>query len=187
MTSFSVRNPSISWTAGSDVSYGPGGAFYLNFQYTGRYIFNYDRSFYADYPGGAPDPRLLATDSTYAREYYARALSQSLGDQTEGFLSGFILKSDFPFSNGKWKPGFIAAYYLPFLYDSAQSTRYGSLVLRPSVDFVPSDSTTLGIGSELIYAWKKETGSKSIVIDTADRIGRWNDQSNIYLEVDIKW
>ena len=187
MTSSSIRNPFLSWTAGSDVNYGPGGAFYLNFQYTGRYIFGYDRSFSADYPGGAPDPVKLATDPAYATEYYARALSSSLGDQTEGLLSGFILRSDFPLANGRWTPGLTSAYYLPSLYDWSGEIRYGSLVLEPRIDLVPSDAVTLTLGSQLIWSWKRDVGSTTIALDTADRIGMWHDQSNVYTKLDLKW
>jgi len=186
-TSYNVRNPSISWTAGTDVSFGPSGTFYLNLQYTGRYILGFDKSFFIDYPDGGPNLTLMMTDPAYAIEYYARALSQPLGDQTEGLLSGIILKCDFPLLNGTWKPSVNAAYYLPALYDTTLETRYGSLLLQPSLTFKPADSTEITLGAQLMYAWKKDVGASTVTIDTADRIGMWNNQSNLYVQVGVKW
>ncbi len=187
MTSSAIRNPYLSWTVGTDFNYGPSGALYLNFQYSGRYVFGYYRSFYTDYPNGQPDPIKMGTDPSYAIQYYDRALSQSLGDENEALLNTFALKADFPFADGKWKPGIACSYLLPVAYDATQATRYGSLLLEPKISFAPADPVTITLGSELIFAWKKDAGSGSITPDTTDRLGMFHDQSSVFLTVAYAW
>lgn len=187
LTSSAVRNPYLSWTLGTDASYGPAGTFYVNFQYSGRYVFGFYRNFYTDYPNGQPDPVRMGTDPAYAIQYYDRALSQSLGDENEAFLNTFALKLDFPFANGRWKPGLAASYLLPAGYDATQATRYGSLLLEPKISFAPADPVTISLGGELIFAWKKDAGSSNVTLDTADRLGMFHDRSSVYLTVSYAW
>ena len=187
MTDAAIRNPSIGLTAGGDVSYGPDGSFYLSLQYNGRYVFGFYDSFSTDYPLGQPDPLKLATDANYAIQFYDRALSQSLGDETEALLNTFALKADFPFDSGRWKPGVICTYLLPIGYDPSAGTRLGSLLLEPSLTYSPSSSVALSLGGQLIFAWTRPPGAGSVTLDTSDRLGMWHDQSNIYLKASYTW
>jgi len=187
MTDAAVRNPYVSLTAGGDVSYGPDGAFYLSVQYSGRYVFGFYDSFYADYPQGQPDPLKFATDPNYAIQFYDRALSQSMGDEAEALLNTVAVKADFPFDSGRWKPGVICTYLLPVGYDVSQGTRLGSLLLEPNLTYSPSSSVALVLGGQLIFAWTRPPGSSSITLDTSDRLGMWHDQSNIYLKASYSW
>jgi hypothetical protein len=181
------RKPSIAWTSGTDVFYGPDSAFYCNFQYNGTFIPNYDSSFYSDYPDGQPDPILMGTDPVYAEEYLNRLFMQSMANQNEGLLNGFILNLDFPVLDSKVTPGFAAAYYLPVFYDTDKSSRYGNLTLSPKIVFKPEDAFELAVGAQLMFAWHKMAGSDEITIDYTDPIGRRHDESNIYIMCSYTW
>ena len=187
MDDAAVRNPYIAWTAGSDFNFGPDDAFYLNFQYYGRYIFGFYNDFFKDYPGGLPDPVRFATEPDYALLFLNRALSNQLGNENEQFLNGFILRTEYPLDNQRWIPSLSTIYFLPFGYDTDEKTRYGSLMLNPVISYRPVPSVELNLGSRLMFAWMKPAGSDDISIDKSDRIGMRHNQSTVYLEAVYRW
>jgi len=180
------RRPFLSWTLGTDFNYGPGDEFYVNFQYAGTYVVGFDAGFFRDYPGGLPDP-LRMLDPAYAERYLYRALTQRLGDQNEQWLHRFILKLDWPLAHREWTPSFVAVYDLPAGYDRAEKVRYGSLLLNPEIVYAPRDAFQVALGAEWFGAWQKPAGSDRIVNDDSDRLGRFQGDSNLYLEVRYSW
>jgi hypothetical protein len=71
MDSYAKRNPNLAWTLGTDFNYGSDDRFYLNFQYAGKFVRDYDYEFFTDYTNGAPDVSRMA-DPEYVKEYYYR-------------------------------------------------------------------------------------------------------------------
>jgi hypothetical protein len=187
MNLYDKRNPYLDWTFGLDFNYGPEDRFYLNFQYTGTYVFDYDDQFFKDYEQGQPDPVQLMMDQEYGRTYYTRALLYRIANQSENQLHGFQLKTEWPLADSKVVPSVVGAYYLPVGYDQEEKTRYGSLLFNPELLYKPMDDVEIALGSYLIYAWHKPTGSDTMDIDWTDRLGMMHDDSNIYLEIRYSW
>ncbi|MBN1699206.1 MAG: hypothetical protein JW881_16925 [Spirochaetales bacterium] len=181
-----TRNPRLEWTAGIDFNYGPGALFYANIQYNGRFIFDYDDGFFSDYPGGAPDP-LQMMDPDYAVTYYYRALTQSIGGETEGLLNTLSVNFEFPFLDERITPVIRGAYLLPVFYDTEEKTRYGSLIASPRLIFKPQLSFEITLGADLFFSWYSEPGSGDIRLDTSDAVGMFGDQSNVFLELHYVW
>jgi hypothetical protein len=184
--SYAVRPPSLGWTIGADLSFGPGSAYYVNLQYLGQYVLNYDRSFYGDYSNGSPKAEKMG-DRDYMQRYFERAMAQKLGGQSEGLLQGCTLNLKFPLRESTVTPTLKVIYLKPFLYDDSVATRYGSLGLMPEIDIEPVDSFHIKIGAELCYAWIRPRGG-SVELDTdSDRIGVHTPDNNFYLAVEYAW
>jgi hypothetical protein len=200
----SIRNHNLHYIIGLDFNYGPQKQFYFNFQYTGKFIPGYYHDLFFDYTNGRPNaPNLtpyltnpsmigklseyLNDYSDYLEDYYYKALTHLAAGEFEGLLQGFVLKLEWPVYNEKVVPSLTAAYYLPFLYDKNQRTRYGSLLLNPELLFKPRDSFKIGIGATLIYAWEKEKGTDEVTIASFDSLGIFHADSNIYLKVEFLW
>lgn len=177
-----IRNPSLAWTAGLDTSYGPNDAFYLNVQYLGEYVINYDQSTVADY---TPTPSMAKmTNASFVQSMLNRSLTQSLGLQTEGLTQGLTVNLKFPLLDNLLTPSLTAAYVLPFMYDSTNVTRFGSLALNPELDFMPIDSFHIKLGADLCYSWIQPKDGALQQDTTSDRIGIYGLNNNVYLKVE---
>jgi hypothetical protein len=181
-----ARNPSLGWTAGMDISFGPGETLYANIQYLGEYVLDYDYSFYSYYPGGKPAPSRMR-DSAYMETYFERATVQRLGGQYEGLLQGLALNLKFPFAEDRVVPSITAICLMPFLYDDSVVTRYGSLGLKPEIDFAPKDSLHIKLGAELCYAWVRPAGGGLELVRSGDRLGGYTVFNNVYLTAEYSW
>ncbi len=180
------RHNSLDWTLGMDFNYGPGSVYYVNFQYVGEYIFNYDASTNSDYQSNPVAAQLM--DQNYMSRQTYRSLVQSLGTQTEQWTNGFTVSAKWPLDDELITPGIDAAVALPVSYDTTKATRYASGYFKPQVDYKPIDSLHILFGAELNYAWVKNSGSDSVSLDTAnDRIGVYTPQNNVFVKVDYKW
>lgn len=186
MSSYKLRNHNLSWTAGFDFNYGPDQEFYMNLQYMGSFVPEFDDSFYTDYSGGAPDSTKVA-DKDYMEEFYYRALVNKIGGLSEGLLNGVVMRSEFPMNYQKIKPMLTAALFIPAIYDEEEKTRYVSLALRPEIEFKPADSFYISLGSDLYFSWMKSPDSDEVEIDTDDKIGMFHEDSHIYLKVNYAW
>jgi hypothetical protein len=185
--SYKIRNHDLAWTAGFDFFYGPNDRFYVNFQYTGKWIPDFDNKFYTDYSGGMPDENYL-NDEQYMEEYYYRALVQPLGIQTESATHGFMAQLEWTFLDGKIKPVINGYYTIPVDYDKKEKKRYGSLLLMPEIDFAPGNSLHLFLGTNLAYSWFKPAGSNTVKNnDRSDLIGYLYPYNNIYFKISYKW
>jgi hypothetical protein len=184
--SYSLRRPSVDWTAGADLSFGPSDSFYLNLQYLGRYALDFDRSFSSDYPGGSPAPARL-TDEAYMRTYFERAMVQKLAGQGEGLLQGLSLNLKLPLPDAPVVPSLTALCLVPFLYDDAGGGRYLSLALKPEIDIAPADSFHIVVGAELCYAWIEGPDGAPRLDTESDRLGIKTKDNNVYASVRYSW
>lgn len=185
-TSSRIRNPYFDWTAGFDLSYGPDDQWYINVQYTGCFVHNYDDRFYTDYAGGLPDP-LQASNTSYMADYYYRAFTQKFGNQYEGLTHGIALKANWPLFNDALIPSVAASYFFPMIYDTKEKTRYGRGIVMPEVKWNINDALSLSLGANIYFAFKKDAGSSAIAIDRDDPIGMFYDDSSAYLRFTYAW
>jgi hypothetical protein len=181
------RNHNLSWTIGGDLNYGPDNRFYLNFQYTGKWIPKYDNTFYTDFVKGQPDINELLGSENYLNDFLYRSLVYKLAYENEALLNGFTLAMDFMSSSEKFKPSLAVSYYLPSMYDEKEKTRYGSLYLMPEISIFPADALTFTLGLQFMKSWQKFADSNEITNDDMDRIGMWVNDSNIYFKVNYLW
>jgi hypothetical protein len=183
------RHNTLDWTLGMDFNYGPGSVYYVNIQYVGEYVFNYDQSTVADYNNLSQSQQvaLLQSQDAATREVY-RSLVQSLGIQNAQWTNGFTASAKWPIDEELVTPSLDAAVSFPVGYDSTTATRYVSGYFKPQVDFKPVDSLHILFGAELNYAWVKDTGSSSTTLDTTyDPIGVYTPLNNIFVRVDFQW
>ncbi len=181
-----VRNDMLSWTAGLDISYGPGDEHYVNIQHVGQFIVDYDDSIEHDYPGGAPDDRFLS-DRSYMERYYARLLAQSLARQSEGLLLGGTLRADWSFADGRLKPSVEAVVLVPLLYDSTTCTRYADAIGRVCLDWLPHDVVTVSLGCELFYSACTRTGEDTFRNFNESLVGSYYPHSRMVFECTYAW
>ncbi|MCG8570134.1 MAG: hypothetical protein MJB14_08340 [Spirochaetes bacterium] len=188
MNQYELRNHNLAWTLGFDFNYGPDDDFYFNIQYVGEFIPDYDQDFYGDYEEGSPDSAKI-DEKDYMKEYYYRALVYQLGTVTQGLTQGLSINMEWPVLDSKLTPSITAAYFLPLLYgyEHGQEVRYGSLALQPELDIMPFDSFHIVIGSNLYFSWIKQKDKAVEINRETDRIGQFNGDSNIYVEVRYKW
>jgi hypothetical protein len=184
---YSCRKSDLNYVLGTDVSFGPNDTMYCNLQYIGDWIPGFDGSFSKDYANGLPDLTKSITVPGYLQEYYQRATVNKLGLQTEGLLQGATLNLKLELADGAFTPQLTGAYVMPFLYDDALETRYGSLALNPEIDVKPVDSFHVKLGADLAYAWVKPAGGE-VRLDTAnDKVGVYTSSNNVYLQILYKW
>ena len=89
--------------------------------------------------------------------------------------------------NRRFVPALSASYFLPLQYDTAERTRYGSLMLKPELTVKPTDALSIGIGAETLFAWKKDPATGDTVRDPLDRLGRFADQNHLFARVKFSW
>lgn len=181
----SIRNPQLDWTAGLDLSYGPDDAWYVNMQYTGTYVFNYDPAFFTDYPDGMPDTN-QAGNAAYMEEYYYRAFTQQLGNQFEGVNHGFVVRSQWPLLNESLIPSLTLSYFLPVNYDEKEKTKLGRGSIMPEVLWKVSDELSLSVGASLFYALIRDKNG-ALLIDRNDPLGLFYDDSAAYVRLSYAW
>ncbi len=180
-SSYKIRNSHFDWTAGFDYSKEK---FYTNIQTTGRWIQNFDNSFYSDYPGGYPEAG-NANNRTYMEKYYYRLFARNM--ETEGLNIGLLARFKWTLLDSMLEPSLSAGYFLPFLYDRDYDKKYGSLFLNPEIEIEPLESFSIVLGANLYYAWHKEKGSDRISLNYNDRIGQFKTDSSIYLSLKYNW
>ncbi len=183
---YGTRKSKLDYTAGFDLNYGPNDSYYMNIQYIGTYIPGFDNKFGSDYPGGQPTMAGFV-DPGYMQDYWERSLVNSLGSDTEGLLQGITVDFKWELMDALLTPELIAVYTQPFFYDDTSETRYGSLILNPTVDIMPVDSFHVKIGAILYYSWHKMPGGKLALDTTGDKIGTFTPSNNMYLEILYKW
>jgi len=181
------RGDDLFFVIGTDFFFGPNERFYGNIQYTGKWIPDYYNSFYSDYPGGIPQSDMQG-DEEYMQQYYYRALVHPLGFKSETYLHGLVLNFDFTFLNGKLKPSFVSYLLIPEGYDTAEKSRYGSLLLMPSVDYSPGNAVHFTLGSYLSWSAFKEKGSGLMKYNDISSIpGLLNQYNNLYFKISYSW
>jgi hypothetical protein len=180
------RHDSFNWTAGLDFNYGPASVYYINLQYAGVWVMNYDASTVAAQNASLGVAQL--TSESYMQNLTYRSLTQTLGDQTEQMLNSLMLRMNWPLNNATVTPSLSGVVAVPYNYDSTDLTRYASAYLNPEIDVMPADGLHLVAGADLAYAWVKVAGGSSVTLDTTyDRLGVYTPQNNLYVRVDFKW
>ena len=169
---YTERLARIDYTVGIDFSYGPEDSFYMNFQYTGTIVPQYDYS--------------ANTFSNFDPRYLEKSLVYSMAGIQEKVSQGITWNTRWGFLGDKLTLSFSGSYSLPFLYDDSQKVRYGSLLLRPEIDFMPFDSFHIALGGVLAYSWVK-VGNNGVTQDTNDSMGVYTPQNHLYLSVSYKW
>jgi hypothetical protein len=173
-SSYSQRLSRIDYTVGFDFNYGPQDDYYLNLQYTGSVIPGYNDS--------------ANTDTSDPQRYYERMLVGFVGSEEEAVTQGITWNASWNLASGTVVPKLTGAYSLPFFYDNSQETRYGNLLLEPSLDFMPIDSFHIRIGMILAYAWVKKAGDSNVSLDTTvDPVGIYTPSNNLFVSVSYQW
>jgi hypothetical protein len=181
---YSIRKSKLEYTLGSDVNFGPNDVGYVNLQYIGAWIPDFSTE-----TGSLNDlvPLKGGTQSS-AEKFYQRASVNALGLDTEGLMQGITCNVKYELADALVTPQLTAAYLMPFKYDDAKETRYGSLVVNPEIDLKPVDSFHVKVGADLYYAWHKVSGNDSITLDTATNpVGQYTPSNSAYLKVEYKW
>ncbi|MBQ3923152.1 MAG: hypothetical protein II707_07635 [Spirochaetales bacterium] len=203
MESYKIRNHSLNFTTGFDFSYGPDDAFYMNFQIVGQVNFNYDDTFYKDYPfysmfdvDDISDAKMNPADmidsmGTFAskeemEKFYYRVLVNKLSASTEWCNLGFALQMNWPVLDNLLKPSITASYMLPIGYDTDYQHRYGCLFVKPELDIQPFDSFHIVIGADLYFSWRK-LKDKDVEMYQYDKLGMLHKDSSVYVAVKYKW
>lgn len=170
---YSERLSRFDATVGGDFSYGPADAYYLNLQLSGTWTPGYD-----------------ASANTFAlsdRRHLLKALTYSLAGVNEELLTSLTLSSHWNLAADTVVPSLSASYSLPFHYDDSAQTRYGSLLLKPELEFTPVDSFHITVGAVLAASWKKAAGQDSLTLDTSDALGVYTPQNNVFINVSYQW
>jgi hypothetical protein len=189
--SYTVRPPVLSWAAGCDFSYGPEDEHYLNIQYIGQYVFDYDTSYFKDYANGQP---ALGQSEEYYREFYYRSLLFELASLQEALLQGVALNLEWSFADSLVNPCLQVVYLFPLLYEQktlANGTavdymRLGSLMLNAELDVMPFDSFHLIMGCDLYLSWHG-IGDNDITLNHASQVGSFIENSSLYFKMRYTW
>jgi len=171
-SSYAERLSSLDYTLGFDFSYGPGDDYYLNLQYTGTVYPGYDSS--AD-TFSQSDPRYLEKELLY-----------QLAGVDGGLTQGLTWNARWSFADGAIVPSFTGSYSLPFYYDSSSVKYYGSMLLKPQIDFMPIDSFHIVVVAILAYSWVNQ-GEQCVALDTSDLVGVYTPENNVFLSVTYMW
>ena len=180
---YEYRRSQLDYVLGADFNFGKNDSGYVNLQYFGTWIPGYDDTFYEDSLAGK------ITDPALAIE---RALTESMGLDTEGLLQGATVDVKYELANGVFTPQLTAVVAVPFDYDEmnelGQSVkRYCSVALNPELDVQPIDSFHIYVGANLAYAWRK-VGGGDVELDTStDKIGVYTADNNVYIKFLYKW
>lgn len=167
------RNHNLKWTLGFDANnYGPKSIFNTQFQFLGTWVPGYDWS-----QAGLTSPNFSSD--------LERGLNYQLGQISSGLQLGFMLRWVMDLSAQHVKFQVDAVYMLPLLYDTDSTTRYGGILLKPSISFSPADALNLDFGLNFAYSWQ-ETGGE-LGRDSRLPIGaNWYD-SHIFLNLSYSW
>ncbi len=169
---YTERLSKLDYTVGIDFNYGINDCCYLNIQYTGSIVPDYDSS----------ANTYLFSD----KRYFEKALLYSVGGINEGILQGLTWSAQWNIANSFIVPSISGSYSFPFIYDDSVKKRFGSLVLKPSIDFMPFDSFHLTAGAILAYSLVQEDG-QDITLDTTSGAGVYTPQNHLFLTVSYKW
>ena len=142
---YSERLSRFDYTIGGDFSYGPQDNYYLNVQYTGTIIPGFDSS---------------KNTESVAQAYYEKMLVAFMAGEREAILQGITWNAHWNLMDSRLVLTFTGAVSMPFSYDDSSGTRYGNLLLKPEIDFMPVDSFHITAGAILCYAWVR-TGGRS--------------------------
>jgi len=189
--SYSTRPPSLSWAAGFDVSYGPEDEHYLNIQYIGCYIFDFDDSYLQDYPNGQP---ALGQTEEYYSEFYNRSLIYQLASLQEALIQGAALNLDWSFADSLLNPSLSVVYLLPLLYEdktldngtTVSYQRLGSLIFNAELDIMPFDSFHFILGCDIYLSWH-QVGENGITLNRTSQVGSFIENSSLYFKMQYKW
>jgi len=184
--SYDNRHDSIDWTLGSDFNFGPASAYYVNVQYAGTWVMDYDAATLKDYTSDLTSAQLA--DAAFMAKRTYRSLVQSEGNQTEQLMNTATISLKFPLADELVTPNFSAAAIVPWNYDDTKATRIASAYFKPEVDFKPVDGVHILFGADLVYGWVKKAGSSDVSLDTAtDKLGIYTPQNSVYVKVDYQW
>lgn len=184
-----IRNNKLTWTTGFDFSWGPSSAWYVNLQYAGSWIPNYDATTYSDYANATPS----LTDKTAVLRQTYRSLTNAIGAETEEWLHGATWSLKFPFTDLNLTPTFSGAVMVPVNYDRTASDgtvrdRVLSAYFKPECEWAPVDGVKVRLGGDLAYGWIKKDGSSDLSLDTTtDKLGTYTPQNSVYVEVNYQW
>ena len=169
---YSERLSRLDYTLGGDFSYGPQDDYYLNLQYTGTIIPGFDSS---------------KNTESVAQTYYEKMLVASLAGEREAIVQGITWNAHWNFLDSRVVLTFTGAFSMPFNYDDSSGTRYGSLLLKPEIDFMPVDSFHITAGAILNYAWIKKAGEHVTLDTTQDSLGIYTPFNHFFVAVSYKW
>jgi hypothetical protein len=169
---YSERLSRFDYTLGGDFSYGPQDDYYLNLQYTGTVIPGFDSS---------------RNTETVLQTYYEKMLVASLAGEREAIVQGLTWNAHWNFLDSRVVLTFTGAFSMPFYYDDSSGTRYGNLLLKPEIDFMPVDSFHVTVGTILAYAWIKAPGDHVRLDTTQDSLGIYTPFNQVFLSVSYKW
>ncbi len=170
---YSERLSRIDYTIGFDFSYGPQDDYYFNLQYTGAFIPGFDSS--------------SNTDLGDMQVHYERMLVGLVGSETERVTQGITWNAKWNLASGAIVPKLTGAFTVPLFYDDSSKTRYGNLLLKPEIDFMPVDSFHIRTGVILAYAWVKKPG-KGVGLETlVDPVGIYTPSNSFFVSVSYQW
>lgn len=144
------RRPRFDATTGLDFSYGPADAYYLNFQYSVVWV-----------PGYEPNS---STELLY-----------TLGGIEEELLNSLTVSAHWNLFADSVVPAVSGTYSFPVEYEGG-NTRYGSLLLKPEVDFIPVESFHITVAAVLAYEY-----------DSAGTMAVYEPQNNISITASYQW
>lgn len=181
-----VRNNKLSWTTGLDFNFGPGSAYYLNVQYAGEWVLDYDDATVSDY-AAAPTVAQMNDKDYMLRQTY-RSLVQSLGSESERLMNTITANVKFPLADATVTPNLSVAVIVPSGYDDTNASRIASAYFKPELDLAPVDGIHVLFGADLAYGWVKKDGSSDVSLDTTtDKLGIYTPQNAVYVKVQYKW
>ncbi|MGC4118067.1 MAG: hypothetical protein QM765_26660 [Myxococcales bacterium] len=169
----------VDYVAGLDTSFGPNDKAYVNLQYVGSVVPDFDES---------PFDVTQAMNPKYGEAYYRRLLASSLGFQTAQAWQGATLDLKVTLFDGIVTPEVRAVYLIPVGYDDSAITHHGSLALNPEIDIAPMDAFHILVGADLAWSWIEKKGVDGLQLDTTgDRIGEFTRFNNVYLKLAYQW
>jgi hypothetical protein len=180
---YAYRRSKLDYVLGADFSFGAHDSGYANLQYFGTWIPGYDDSFYEDLAAGRVADPAVAVE---------RALTESMGLDTEGLLQGATFDLKYELADGAFTPQLTGVVAVPFEYDEMNAAgqevrRYCSVALNPEIDIRPADSFHILIGADLAYAWCR-VGDQAVTTDVStDKIGVYTPENDVYLKFLYKW
>ncbi len=178
--SYTVRSPKLSSVLGADFNYGPDKKFYTNFQYSLRWLPDYQDSY-----SGIPK-----TKWDFKNLYALLQFNNKLANYNEGLLQRFILHMAFPFTINTTNTEnnsilnlisvFNLAYDIPLLYKGVGAHHiYINPELEMSWDWQTSITHSLQLGLAIGFEWFAKLEQEAV------NRGYYQDQ--IYLELRLLW
>lgn len=174
-----IKNPYLHYAVGAGYTFD---SLTANLQFSQQIISNYKKI--SDYSCSIDptDPAALNQSDSYYEEAYTLNFFPLASSQRGAVMSSLMLILNGSYFNGYLESSLIGMYNFPDEYDdNAEETKYGDLMLAPSVTYQIADAFEVNLGAALFFSLMKDSHG-DFVTDESTMFGMADDLDQFYLK-----